>query len=247
MGHENVRNSMRVALVSSDSSWAHSMAVWLRDGTPWLVEIARDGSEALRVFATASPEVVIVVQHLPTHGLSAIQVCRAIRALSASVGLLLLTECDAVEDKLAAFDVGVDDCVVRSIDRRELRARLKALVRRNSLPQPELTRAAAQMVTSEHRLVHECVVVDLVTQSVTVDGIAVDLSKRQFLLLVYLIRHAGRVVRERELREQVFGAGPSVSRNSTVRNHIHALRSKLGNPGQLIMSVPGGGYCVRVM
>lgn len=98
---------------------------------------------------------------------------------------------------------------------------------------------------SESRLVVEGLEVDLVSQTVMVEDAEIELSKRQFLLLVYLLRNIGRVVSDRELRGNVLRA-PSDPESSNLRNHVAGLRRRLGSAGGLVVCVRGVGYGIGV-
>ena len=186
---------MRVLLVSTDTTSLSPVAKILQSERECKIDTARDGCDALHQFAATSPNIVVIAQEPPLVGLNAAQLCLSIRALSETVGLVLTTHCNSVEWKLQAFSQGVDDFIVQPTDPREVVARLKALTRRatreSSLDAPHLSPP-----TNDHLLTHGSVVVDLITQSVTVAGAPIDVSRRQFLLLNHLLQNTGRPISE---------------------------------------------------
>jgi two-component system phosphate regulon response regulator PhoB len=222
-------------LVEDDHRSASAVVKCFGKQADWEVIVTGTG-QALDSFLSSVPLVVVVSSSPPPSPLNGVETCRALRALSSTLGIILVSDRSALQEKLRAFAAGVDDYLITPFDVRELVARVESLVRRIARPTRE-----PQAATASHKLVWDTICVNLARQGVSVNGCPVDLSKCQFRLLVYLIKEAGRTVREPELREHVLGT-VSVVKSSTVRNHIHQLRLRLGPAGALIQSVPGGGY-----
>ena len=240
--------AVQLLLVEDDGPLASTLASFL-EGQGWQVVVARDGLEAMHAFRRRSFSVVTIDWVLPPHGPSGIELCAEMRQLSSNVGIMFVTGKAELGDRLLAFKAGADDYLVKPFERDEYLARARAVARRSTLSALPL---GALEVTAlgdhsggtapgERILICGSITVDLATLRVTVDQQEVDLSLRQLLILIYLMRHKGRLVPEGELRSQVLRSVTAVQ-TSTIRNHIHQLRDRLGPAKALIRSVHGRGY-----
>jgi len=187
------------------------------------------GEEALRQTAARPPDLVILDLMLP--GLSGLDVCRALRADSA-VPILVLSARGEEQTKVQALDLGADDYLTKPFGLDELLARTRALLRRLS-------------ATSTGGAVHiGDLVVDLNARQAWRGGAPLDLTAREFDVLAYLIRHAGKVVTHRVLLAEVWG---NTYKNETqyLRVFINRLRAKIevdpSHP-RYIVTDPGVGY-----
>jgi len=143
--------------------------------------------------------------------------------------VIMLTARDEEADRVAGLELGADDYVTKPFSPREVMARVKAVLRRTSASPPaeDVSQVGPVTVARAAREVH-------------VDGRRVTLTQREFDLLEYLVRRAGRVVTRDELLESVWGfVSPGETR--TVEVHVAQLRKKLGHP-DLIETVRGLGY-----
>lgn len=215
----------------------------------WQVTVAQNGLDALRYFETETFDVVVIDWVLPPPGPCGLELCEQIRQRSATVGLLFATAKEALGDRLLAFKAGADDYLVKPFDSQELLARVSAVARRSVRSTPSLPPSTSANLDldgggigrDETYLRCESILVDMATLRVTVTGQEADLSLRQLLILIYLMRRQGQLVPESELREQVLRSS-SLTQTSTLRNHIHQLRQRLGSAGALLYSVHGRGY-----
>jgi DNA-binding response OmpR family regulator len=186
--------------------------LWVRSGEDALAELPRH-------------PVKLVVLDLGLPGIDGLEVCRRI---AGRVPVVMLTARDEVADRVAGLELGADDYISKPFSPRELTARIKAVLRRG-------TRAKTDDVLSLGP-----VTVSVGAREVRVDGTELELTQREFELLEYLVRNAGRVVGRDELLEAVWGfVSPGQTR--TVEVHIAQLRRKLGHP-ELIRTVRGVGY-----
>ncbi len=187
------------------------------------------GEEALRQAAARPPDLIILDLMLP--GLSGLDVCRALRADSA-VPILVLSARGEEQTKVQALDLGADDYLTKPFGLDELLARTRALLRRLS-------------ATSTAGAVHiGDLVVDLNARQAWRGAAPLDLTAREFDLLAYLIRHAGKVVTHRVLLAEVWG---NAYKNETqyLRVFINRLRAKIeADPShpRYIVTDPGIGY-----
>jgi DNA-binding response OmpR family regulator len=143
--------------------------------------------------------------------------------------VIILTARDAVDDRVQGLDAGADDYLIKPFSIDELTARLRAVQRRRQGRRQAL-------------LVHGALVLDPAAMRVTLDGQAVDLSRREFALLHALLAQAGQVLSRAELEETLYGWGQDVESNA-IEVHIHHLRRKLGT--ELIRTVRGVGYLIE--
>lgn len=188
--------------------------VWVRSGEEALVELVRH-------------PVRLVVLDIGLPGMDGFEVCRRIRARS-DVPIVMLTARDEEPDRVAGLELGADDYVPKPFSPRELTARVKAVLRR------------AEPAVRESRLELGDVVVDVEGREVTVAGRPVELTAREFDLLVYFLQTPGIVHSRDRLLDRVWGMTyPGGTR--TVDVHVGQLRRKLGRP-QLIRTVRGAGY-----
>jgi len=202
---------------------------------------AYDGMEALAVAWRHHPDLVILDICMPR--LDGVQVCRRLRRnpTLATVPTLFLTVRDAIEDRIKGLDEGGDDYLVKPFDLGELKARVRALLRRaRSAPEggPE---------NADHGplLVVDPLALDLHSCQVHVGQKTVQLTPTEFKLLHHLMTHLGEIFSSEQLLQQVWGFHPGMADPSLVRFHIRNLRIKIEpDPAHpvYIRTVPHHGY-----
>lgn len=220
---------MRILIAEDEERMAELIAAALRqDGHA--VKLALDGDAALDE-ATASPfDLILLDVMLP--GLDGFTVCRQLRTRQIEAPVLMLTARGAVEDRVLGLDVGADDYLVKPFALAELRARVRALARRPfGLRGPELRVAD--------------VVLNPLSYEASRGGRRLQLTTREFQMLVYLIRHAGQVKTRGQILDAVWGEDADPYAN-VVDQYIYYLRTKLEQYGpRLIDTVRGVGYVLR--
>jgi two-component system copper resistance phosphate regulon response regulator CusR len=192
------------------------------------VDVASDGAIALRQAARIAYDVIVLDVLLPIR--NGIEVCRELRATGNMVPVLMLTACDAVEDRIAGLDAGADDYLTKPFHLGELHARLRALSRRRAAPLlPE-------------SLVCGRVSLNTRTQEVWLDGQPLALTTREYALLEYLCRREGAVVPREELAEHVWDGRYDPCSN-VIDVYVQRLRRKIdrGEPS-FIRTRRGAGY-----
>jgi two-component system KDP operon response regulator KdpE len=193
------------------------------------VIVASTGEAGLTQAALKSPDVIILDLGLPD--LDGIDVCRRIRQRS-DVPIIVLSAAGSEERKVAALDMGADDYVTKPFGMAELEARLRVALRH--------ARTTREDEPSELDL--GSLRIDLVHHEAFVDDKEVDLTGREFDLLAFLARHAGKICTHRMILKEVWGPAYG-SESHYLRVYIHRLRRKLGDEsGQLIRTDPGVGY-----
>ena len=225
-----------ILLVDDEESIQRLLAYPLeREG--YRVVQARDGEEALRRFGEQAVDLVLLDVMLPK--LDGLEVCRRLRTTSA-VPIIMLTARDDEVDKVLGLELGADDYITKPFSIRELRSRIRAVLRRASLVS-EL-RAAGEEVLQVDGLE-----VDPVKRTVTADGNPVQLTYVEFELLRTLATHPGRVYTRQTLLESVWGDS-AYREPRTIDVHIRHLREKIEpDPGEpaFIFTVRGVGYRFR--
>ena len=222
---------MRVLVVEDDTDTAAYIVEGLRQGGHLADQVA-DGRDALFLATSNSYDVMVIDRMLP--GLEGLALVQSIRGTGVQTPILFLTARGGIDDRVAGLEVGGDDYLVKPFAFSELNARLAALARR-----PPLTQAETKLRVADLEM-------DLLGRRVKRGDSIVDLQPREFLLLEYFMRNAGRVVTRTMLLEHVweFHFDP---KTKIVETHISRLRSKLNKSGaaELIHTVRGSGYVIR--
>jgi DNA-binding response OmpR family regulator len=197
----------------------------------WGVDLVTDGEEGESRAAAEQYDLVVLDMRLP--GRSGMEVLRAIRARGFERPVLVLTAQDAVDAKVEAFRAGADDYVTKPFAFEELLARVEALSRRTP------TISAPVLKVADLSL-------DKNTRTVTRAGEAIELTPKEYTVLEYLMRHAGRVMSRTLITEYAWGYhfDPGTNIVDVVINH---LRKKIdaSNPHKLIHTIRGVGYVIR--
>jgi DNA-binding response OmpR family regulator len=227
-------------VVEDDAALRDTLAYNLRS-EGYTVETARDGVEGLDKARQHPPDLVLLDLMLPR--LDGLEVCRQLRSRpeTADCAILMLTARDSETDTVVGLELGADDYVAKPYAWNELRARIRALLRRGG-------QAAGQAARAENQIIEGGgLKIDLDRHEVTRHGEPVQLAARLFDLLVYLMRNAGSVLTRDRLLQNVWGYDYE-SDTRTIDVHIRWLREKVeddpANP-QLIQTVRGVGYRFR--
>jgi two-component system response regulator MprA len=230
---------MRILVVDDDRAVREALRRALTLGG-YEVQLAEGGAQALELLAQALPDAVVLDVAMPD--VDGLEVCRRLRRIGNRVPVLLLTARDAVADRIDGLDVGADDYMVKPFDIGELRARLRALLRR----------AAPEEGSSEDPAFAE-LRLDSARHGVVVGVVAaegeerfVELTRTEYQLLELLLRNPRRVLTHSVIYERVWGYdfGPS---SNALRVYVGYLRRKLEQAGArpLIHNVRGVGYVLR--
>ncbi len=196
------------------------------------VDLAESGQEGLTRIAAAEPDAVVLDVGMP--GIDGLDVCRRLRSAGNRVPVLMLTARESVEDRIDGLDAGADDYLAKPFDVGELKARLRALLRRAADGA-----AADELSFEELRL-------DSNRHGVDVDGNFAELTRTEYQLLELLMRNPRRVLPHGVMYDRVWGYdfGPG---SNALRVYIGYLRRKLTEAGArpLLHTVRGVGYVLR--
>jgi DNA-binding response OmpR family regulator len=217
---------MRILIVEDDPQLGDGLKSGLRS-IGFAPDWTQDAAAAWQ--ALNSEEYVAVVLDLGLPGENGLTLLSRLRGSGQDLPVLILTALDGKTDKLAGFNAGADDYVVKPVDMEELAARLHALVRR----------ARGQI---SNRLTTGQIELDTQARRVWLAGEPVTLSAREYGLLEKLMTNMGRVLSKSQLEASLYGWGEGVESN-TVEVHIHHLRRKLGS--KAILTLRGIGYMIE--
>jgi two-component system, OmpR family, KDP operon response regulator KdpE len=195
------------------------------------VLVAHSGAEAINQVALAGPDLVILDLGLPD--LDGLEVCRRVREFS-DVPIVVLSAYGDERRKVEALDSGADDFVTKPFGMAELEARLRVALRHAAARRDGNEKSTTIAVGDLD--------VDLVHHMATLSGAPLQLTAKEFELLAYLARHAGKVCTHHMILKDVWGPGYGAESNY-VRVYTHRLRKKMGDEeGQMLKTIPGVGY-----
>ena len=223
----------KILIVEDESSFSEAISFLLgKEG--FETDVAENGRVALELFKSHAYDLVLLDLMIPE--VSGIEVCRTIRTTS-MVPIIMLTAKDSEVDKVVGLELGADDYVTKPYSSRELVARIKAVLRRGIPENLDADSNSAIQVAGRIRM-------DVDRHQVTVNEILINLPLKEFELLEFLMRNAGRVLTRGQLIDRVWG-GDYYGDTKTLDVHIKRLRSKIeedpANP-QLIQTIRGLGY-----
>lgn len=228
-GSDGIVLSMRILLVEDD----HKIATAIRQGLElesFAVDVEYDADDGLGA-ALAEPYDLIILDRMLPGSMEGVGVCKAIRAEKNHTPILLLTAKDEIRDRVDGLNAGADDYLPKPFAFEELLARIRALLRR---PQDAL----------DTTLVYDELKLDTVGYVVTRNGKPITLSRREFSLLEYMMRNAGKVLTKDTIIKHVWDFDADVLPN-TVEVYVGYLRNKIDKPFKgdaLINTVRGYGY-----
>ncbi|MCP1572407.1 PhoB family transcriptional regulator [Herbaspirillum rubrisubalbicans] len=220
---------MHILLVEDDKKAARLLAQGLQE-EGFEVVVAHSGEEALAHLGSAF-DVAIFDRMLP--GIDGLTLCQRVRQAQVQWPILMLTARDALGEKVEGLHAGVDDYLAKPFAFEELLARLHALLRRPSQLQ------VMHLQLADLRI-------DLLAHEVLRDGQRLDLTQKEYAVLVLLVRHAGNVVSRQQLAEQVWHAD-LIAIDNLIDVHIKNLRRKIDTEGRpaMIETLRGQGFCIR--
>ncbi len=221
---------MRLLLVEDETDVARFIRTGLAEQS-YAVDLAADGASALEMAALNTYDAVILDLLIPSP--DGMEVCRALRAEGNTVPILMLTARDTIEDKIAGLDVGADDYLPKPFEFRELLARLRALLRRGGATKSSVFLVGdLQIDSGSHR--------------VKINGHALNLTTKEYGVLEYLARNAGRILSREEIAEHVWGQEFDPFSNlieayiNRLRRHIEKVSGR-----KFIHTIRGSGYMLE--
>lgn len=216
---------MKILLVEDDELLGQGVNTALKR-EKYDVDWAKDGEEAISLITNPVYDVAILDLGLPK--VNGLDVLRFARSNGCDIPILVLTAQCGTVDRVSGLDSGADDYLTKPFELDELSARLRALYRR--------ARGSSDDVLS-----YRDIEVNLSSHIASKSGQQIDLSRREFVLLMELMSNVGRIMSKKQLEEKVYGWSDNVDSN-TIEVFIHHLRKKFGN--DIITTVRGVGYMV---
>lgn len=218
---------MRILLVEDNQRLNESLKRNLTDDG-YAVDSAFDGVEGEELASVTRYDLIILDIMLPRR--DGVQVCRNLRENSVSTPILMLTARDALSDRVAGLDSGADDYLVKPFEMEELRARLRALLRRESGEKTSVLKVADLSLDPAKHVVERA-------------GKPIELTSREFALLEYLMRNPNRLITRQMAENSLWSYEVSVASN-VVDVYIRRLRRKIDDPFELklIETIRGAGY-----
>lgn len=222
---------MRILIVEDDLRLTETIADVL-NAHGYTVDIAQDGEQAWDLVTTGPYNLVILDVTLPK--LDGIHFCERLRMHKMTLPVLMLTARDTLADKIIGLDAGADDYMVKPFEMPELRARIRALLRRSSMATaPDLSWELLHLNPS--------------TYEVTYSNQSLRLTAKEFALLELLMSNGRHVLSRTSIIERIWSLDEPPT-EETVKSHLKALRHKLreaGAPDDLIETVHGIGYRLK--
>ena len=221
---------LKILIVDDDTNISELISLYLNKEGYDTKEVAT-GKEALEVFETYEPDLVILDFMLPE--LDGYDVCKEIRKHNRTP-IIMLTAKGEIFDKVLGLELGADDYMVKPFDPKELMARVKAVLRRNIQPVEE--------VVPKNRIVLDNLIIDKDNYSVTYEGALIELPPKELEVLYFLASHPKQVFTREQLLDKIWGYD-FVGDTRTVDVHIKRLRDKFeGDHTWSIKTVWGVGY-----
>lgn len=228
----------KILVVEDESDIAELIRLHLSD-LDFDVTLAADGYSGLRLAIMQAWDLIILDLRLP--GPDGLEICRKVRGNSDYVPILMLTSKSSELDRVLGLEMGADDYVTKPFSVMELMARVKAIFRRSETLQSISTDDDAALSIGN-------ILIEPSTRTARIDNEAIELTAKEFDLLLHFARNPGRVYRRAELLDSVWGYGHD-GYEHTVNSHINRLRAKIEpdstNP-EYIVTVWGVGYKMRL-
>lgn len=198
----------------------------------YITDLAIDGLVASRMFGLHTYSLVLLDINLPYK--NGFVLCKEFRALNKNIPIIMLSAAGEIHDKVEAFNIGADDYIVKPFHFVELFARVKVFLKRSELP------------SESDKIFVEDMEIDFLNKTVVRNGVNINLTAKEFTLLVLLARNKERVISKQEILEKVWDLSFDTGTN-TIEVYISFLRNKIDKPfpQKLIHTKPGFGYYIK--
>ena len=228
-------DKQKILIIEDDAS-IRELVTWNLSEEGYDCVCAADGREGLELTKSEEPDLILLDLMLPA--IDGFEVVKAIRGSGMQIPVIMLTAKSEETDKVIGLEFGADDYITKPFGVRELKARIKAVLRRYQADAPENNtgdRARAPMITIGD------LVIDVPRHEVKVKNEPLTLTLKEFELLRTLAENRGRVLTREQLLDNVWGY-EYIGETRTVDVHVRYLRRKLGETGNCVITVRGLGY-----
>lgn len=198
----------------------------------YITDLAIDGLVASRMFGLHTYSLVLLDINLPYK--NGFVLCEEFRTLNKNIPIIMLSAAGEIHDKVEAFNIGADDYIVKPFHFVELFARVKVFLKRSELP------------SESDKIFVEDMEIDFLNKTVVRNGVNINLTAKEFTLLVLLARNKERVISKQEILEKVWDLSFDTGTN-TIEVYISFLRNKIDKPfpQKLIHTKQGFGYYIK--
>jgi DNA-binding response OmpR family regulator len=223
--------SHRILLIEDEPKLGKVIVEELR-GQAYQVDLAADGLIAESLFKQNNYSLVLMDINIPYK--SGFELCKDFRTIKKSIPIIMLSALGEINDKMEAFKLGADDYIVKPFHFDELFARLKVFLKRADLKDEDV------------KIIVDDLEIDFRNKTALRAGVTVNLTAKEFTLLVLLARNRGKVISKQEILEKVWDLSFDTGTN-TIEVYISFLRNKLDKPfdTKLIHTKPGFGYYIK--
>ena len=223
---------MRILIVEDEKDIINFLKPSL-EAESFVVDVAKDGEAGLFLALTNDYDLIILDNTLPKK--TGLEICKEIRSNKKNIPIIMLSVISDIDKKVELFNAGADDYLTKPFSFQELLARIRSVLRRPNNMEREVLQVDDLELDSRRNLVKR-------------GGVEISLTRKQFMLLEYLMRNVGMVMTRSMIMEHVWDMNADPFSN-TIETHILSLRKKIklqNNQSELIHTVPGRGYKIGV-
>jgi len=225
----------RILIVEDDPDISHLIEIHLND-IAFKVDVVDNGIDGLNRASNNDYQLIILDLMLP--GMDGLELCRRLRSMAIHTPVLMLTAKSSEFDRVLGLELGADDYLTKPFSIKELQARVKAILRRVELSGKQASQNIEECIEAKS------LIIEVSKRQVTIEGKPVELTVKEFDLLLHFAKNPGRVYSRGQLLDTIWGYSHS-GYEHTVNSHINRLRKKIeSNPqrSQYIETVWGVGY-----
>lgn len=231
METQNMQNPYKILLLEDERMFSETVRRYLTQHG-FDVEVAFDADQAKKMFAENPYQVLLLDVYVP--GDTGIELCRSFREVNSKVPIILLSSSNEMQNKMDAFSLGADDFIIKPVSMEELLAKVKVFIKRT------------YEETIEKKIVVHDLEIDTQHKSVKRQGQEIQLTAKEYALLLMLAKNKGVVVSKHDIMEKVWDLSFDTGTNS-IEVYINFLRKKIDRPfnEKLIHTKPGFGYYIK--
>lgn len=225
----------RILIVEDDLDISHLIELHLND-IAFKVDVVHNGVDGLNRASNNNYQLIILDLMLP--GMDGLELCRRLRSMAIHTPVLMLTAKSSEFDRVLGLELGADDYLTKPFSIKELQARVKAILRRVELSGKQQSQDVDEYIEAKSLMI------DVSKREVTIEGKSIELTVKEFDLLLHFARNPGRVYSRGQLLDTIWGYSHS-GYEHTVNSHINRLRKKIESDpqrSQYIETVWGVGY-----